>query len=104
MEGIITIGVYNDNKKVICIKIPFPEQPETFKIDISQLSRSQVIEMFKEIDEKINPEDPRRGRGVEPEPISEEEFNQIKESIINDIKNGVVGIYLLDKMEFEEAA
>ena len=92
MEGIITIGVYNDNKKVICIKIPFPEQPETFKIDISQLSRSQVIEMFKEKDKS-----PNMVLDIEPEPISEEEFNQIKESIINDIKNGVVGIYLLDK-------
>ena len=99
MIGIVTIGVYNNNKKVICIKLPSPGHADIVKIDISKLSRSQAIEVFKEMDKN-----PETVLGIKPKPISEEEFNQIKESIIRDIKNGVTGIYLLDMLEFEEAA
>ena len=91
MNFTIAVGIYNDSMKKLAIKSEVYGIEGHFKIDLTNLSRQDTIDIFTTIEEEgYLPFQPS-----EPVEISEEEFNQHYINAKNAISNDTEGIYLL---------
>jgi len=92
---ILYSGAYTDNVKKLCISEGEYEMATYTKVDLTNLSRQQVIELFMFLEEGALP-------FMIPYPTSpsdENEFFNLGDYVINNIENDIEGVYILKMLD-----